>query len=157
MTDDDLEHRIGRAIAARRPPPARDLETRLAAAAQRPSGTWLVPALASLVAVVALVVIVWRVPSRERVRAPEPSVLPAPSQPPQPAAVPPAVEMGELSITCDPPARVTIDGRAVGTTPVDLRIAAGEHDLVLTAEGRALYKRLAIVANERTKLVLKIQ
>ena len=156
MTDDDLDHRIGRALAARRLPPARDFEARLAAAAQRPRGTWLVPALASLVAVAALVVIVWRVPGREPARSVQPPVAPAPA--PGPAATPPAAETGGLSISCEPPAQVIIDGREAGTTPIiDLRIAPGEHDLVLRAGDRALYKRLVIVANERQQLVLKIQ
>jgi len=152
MTDDDLDRQIGRALAARRPAVARDLETRLAAAAQRPRATWLVPALASLVAVVAIVALVWRVPSREPARAPQPGAVPAPVHDQQPAA-----QTGQLSITCDPPARVTIDGRDFGMTPVDLRIAVGEHEVVLTANNRALYKQLAIVANERQELVLKIR
>ena len=77
--------------------------------------------------------------------------------PPQEPASAPPIATGELTIECEPPARVTLDGRDVGMTPIDLRIVPGEHELALSANGRRIVKRLAIGADDRRKLMLKIE
>jgi len=148
---DELDRQIAHAIAARRLPPARDLEARLAAAVARPRAAWLVPALASLVAAGALVVLLWRVPHREHE---------APPPPPEHVVAPPAGSApdaaGTLSIECEPPARVLLDAREVGTTPIELRVAPGEHRLDLVG-ARHIVRRLEIKPGEHQRIVLKIE
>jgi len=153
MNDDELEQRVAHAIAARRPPPARDLEARLVAAVARPRASWLVPALASLVAAAAVVVLVWRVPRREDPVAPAPvhEVAPPPAAG---SAAPDAT--ATLSIACDPPARVLLDAREVGTTPLELRVAPGVHRLDILGAQR-IVKRLELAPGEHQRIALKIQ
>jgi PEGA domain-containing protein len=152
MSDDELDRQIAHAIAARRLPPARDFEARLAAAVARPRASWLVPALASLVAAGALVVLLWRVPHR----APEPPPpAPVPIVAPPPAGSAPDAS-GTLSIECEPPARVLLDAREVGTTPIELRVAPGEHRLDLVG-AQHVVRRLEIKPGEHQRIVLKIE
>jgi len=150
---DELDRQIAHAIAARRLPPARDLEARLAAAVARPRAAWLVPALASLVAAGALVVLLWRTPHRAPEPAPDPAPVPVVA-PPAAGSAPDA--SGTLSIECEPPARVLLDAREVGTTPIELRVAPGEHRLDLVG-ARHIVRRLEIKPGEHQRIVLKIE
>ena len=155
MTDDDLDRQIARALAARRPPPLKELEARLQARTTPSRSPWLVPALASLVAVAAIVVLVWRVPERGPATPPEQQQHERP--PAQPAA--PAIPGGssQLVIDCQPPARVTIDDDYAGTTPLTVRLAPGEHRVELAAGARTVVKHLVIRPNERQELRLVIE
>jgi hypothetical protein len=156
MTDDDLDRQIARALAARRPPPLKDFETRLQAGTARPHSPWLVPALASVVAVAAIVVLVWRVP--ERAPATPPAQPQHDQRPPaQPGA--PAIPggSGQLVIDCRPQARVTIDDTYAGTTPLTVQLAPGDHRVELAAGARTVVKHLVIGPNERQELRLVIE
>ena len=85
---------------------------------------------------------------------PKPAVGKAPAaQPAQaPAQQPPPVAANQtrVSVTSDPPGlRVTIDGKAVGGTPVTLdKIAAGKHVLTLQGSGGTLKKTITVVQGQ---------
>ena len=59
------------------------------------------------------------------------------------------VESAHLSITATPAAKVTIDGKEHGTTPLKVEVAPGAHDIELTAEGFApVSERVEVVKGE---------
>jgi hypothetical protein len=94
----------------------------------------------------------------ERAPAESPAQPQPQQQPPvQPAG--PAIPGGssQLVIQCEPPARVTIDDRYAGTTPLTVQLAPGEHRVELAAGTRAVVKRLVIGPNERQELRLVIE
>jgi hypothetical protein len=66
-----------------------------------------------------------------------------------------SADVGYLTLSCDPPASVSIDGEAKGTTPiVKLPLAAGAHQLTLASADGKLRRTLGvkIVKGETTRL-----
>lgn len=70
----------------------------------------------------------------------------------------PPTPTGELVINTSPWARVFLDGRAVGNTPVILRdVPAGRHHVRLrTADGRVTQMTVDVRAGERTRVVRRL-
>ena len=65
---------------------------------------------------------------------------------------------GQLSVVSMPYARVSVDGRDVGTTPVLRRgIAVGTHVLVLrSADGATRTMRVEVRAGEHTRITVRL-
>jgi hypothetical protein len=76
-------------------------------------------------------------PPTEIIEPPLPAPAPAPLRRTTPTVVARSTPApGFLSINSSPWARLSVDGRVVGTTPqVKIRVAAGRHHLVLAREG----------------------
>ena len=97
-------------------------------------------------------------PLRDAVRAvarPKPaSFRPEPVRP-APTALPTTPPPGELALVVLPWAQVSVDGAAIGTTPLrkPIVLAAGEHTLVFTNPGyHPLEKRVTIASEKKTRL-----
>jgi len=75
----------------------------------------------------------------------------APPVPPVPAA-----RKAELSVNSQPWSNVTLDGRAIGQTPIrDLRIAAGRHKLVLTNPVRQSSREVVFTVKPGEKKLIR--
>lgn len=63
------------------------------------------------------------------------------------AALPAAPSAGTLSVTADLPSRVSLDGRAVGSTPVAVSdVAPGDHVATITSEAGTVTRKVAVAA-----------
>ena len=82
----------------------------------------------------------------------------APVEAPAPAAVAPAAKkFGRLKISVEPWAMVHVDGANVGQTPIDIRITAGTHHVVLENDATKPILRTVTVSDGKTSLIdLKI-
>jgi serine/threonine-protein kinase len=78
----------------------------------------------------------------------------APRKQPRAVAKPEVVpSTGKLRLDCDPPARVIEHGSFLGTTPLEIELPAGEHDLLLQNDSMGMKRtvRLMIVGGELTR------
>ena len=83
------------------------------------------------------------------VEAPPPVPAPAPvAKPPEPAPPPPAIAgMAKLTLSAAIPARVALDGKPLGKTPVELVVPSGPHQI--------LFEDLGGHAKQARKIELK--
>jgi hypothetical protein len=69
----------------------------------------------------------------------------------------PKANEGTLDIHTTPPAEVTIDGKAVGRTPLSLRVLAGKHQVRLNAGGgRVVIRTITIEAGKKFTLAIEL-
>ena len=69
----------------------------------------------------------------------------------------PKANEGTLDVHTTPPAEVTIDGKAVGRTPLSLRVLAGKHQVRLDAGGgRVVIRTITIEAGKKLTLAIEL-
>jgi len=96
-------------------------------------------------------------PTNTQVSAPEAGVVPvplrspAPPSPPEEAPVPGDPEpFGGLSIASSPRASVSLDGELKGITPLDLKVAPGAHEVILTGPENLRWRGRLDIAQGQT-------
>jgi hypothetical protein len=96
------------------------------------------------------------VPAEDEVAAPASSAAPAPL-PPAPA-VPPGATTGRIEIETQPAgARVLLDGKPAGDSPVSLdTVAAGRHTITLVSSSGSIKRTIRVEAGRTTKLDIPI-
>ena len=76
---------------------------------------------------------------------------------PDVAGTSPKANEGTLDVHTTPPAEVTIDGKAVGRTPLSLRVLAGKHQVRLDAGGgRVVIRTITIEAGKKFTLAIEL-
>jgi hypothetical protein len=71
-----------------------------------------------------------------------------------PASTVPSHSEGRLEVATDPPgARVSVDGRALGTTPLTASLPPGQHTVVITAGGETTRRTVNITAGGTAAIV----
>lgn len=95
---------------------------------------------------------------REEALARREAELSEPAEPPAPVLLPAAGGKGKLSINSHPWAKVSIDGRPVGNTPLaNLELDAGEVEILLEGpDGRKVTRKVVIEPGKTIKMVVRL-
>jgi len=98
-------------------------------------------------------------PSQAPIQPPTPTPMPTPTATPSPvlASTPPAMP-GQLQVAVRPWAEVVVDGRVMGTTPLDkITLEPGSHDVLLRHPAyQELRRNVTVISGQMVRLIVDL-